>query len=262
MSEHDRNETALARELKAAADASTPRAIDVDAVLGASRAKRRARRTAVVGGAGALVAVLAVGGLVFGMQDGLFGSTSADSSLESGSVAESAPEVADERDESGPVDAEAALEMPYCGARVAPTTDPATAPLAVRLVVPENTAPGTSVAADVIVTNDGEATVSGSIRLVPGLAVDDDGVVVWRTSDPGGPGTGLELAPGESLTLRGSLETRRCVFGDEPLDEAPRADLPPLTAGSYGARAMVEFFAFDSLARFVLVSPGEPFTVE
>ncbi len=114
MSGPERNEAALARELKAAADASSPRAIDVDAVLGASRAKRRARRTAVLGGAGTTAAVLAVGALVFGLQGGgLAGPTSTDASLESGAVAESAPEVADDRDASGGLDAEAAIDMPF-----------------------------------------------------------------------------------------------------------------------------------------------------
>ncbi|GAA1748739.1 hypothetical protein [Agromyces humatus] len=263
MSERDRNEATLAGELHAAADAPTPRAIDIDAMLGASRAKRRARRTAVIGGAGALAAVLAVGGLVFGMQGGgMLGATTADSTPESGSVAESAPDVADDGDESGPVDAQSTLDMPYCGAPVDSTTDAATAPLSVRLVLPETVEPGTSVDVDVIVTNDGDATVSGTIRGAPGIEIDDDRVLVWHSSDPAGLATTLELAPGEALRLPGSLETRRCRFGDEPLDPTAMADLPPLTSGSYGARAVVGFDAFDSGSRVMLVSPTTSFIVE
>ena len=262
MSGPERNEAALARELKAAADASTPRAIDVDAVLGASRAKRRARRTAVLGGAGATAAVLAVGALVFGLQGGgLTGETSTDASLESGAVAESSPEVADDRDESGGLDAGAALDMLYrCGAPVASPTDAATSPLSVRLVVPVNVEPGTSVTVEVIVTNDGDATVSGTLRGVPGIAVDDDRIVVWHTSTAGGSTTALELAPGESFTLPGSFETRRCDFGDEPLDPAA-TELPPLASGSYGARAVVGFTS-DSGSSVALVSPARTFVVE
>ena len=91
---------------------------------------------------------------------------------------------------------------------------------------------------------------------------DDDRVVVWRTNDPGGPATGLELRPGESLTLPALLEARRCDFGDEPLDPATAADLPPLEPGSYDARAVVGFDEFDSGSRFTLVSPTTPFIVD
>ena len=261
MSGPERNEAMLARELKAAADASTPRAIDVDQVLGASRAKRRARRTALLGGAGATAAVLAVGALVFGLQGGPLDQASTDASPESGAVAESAPEVAHDRDASGGPDAGAALDMPYrCGAPVASPADAATAPLSVRLVLPANVEPGTSVAVDVIVTNDGDATVSGTLSGVPGIAVDDDRAVVWHTSAPGGPATALDLAPGESITLPGSFETRRCDAGDEPLDTAA-TELPPLSPGSYGVRAVVGF-VFASGSPDALVSAEQSFIVE
>ena len=253
MSGPERNEAALARELKAAADASTPRAIDIDAVLGASRAKRRARRTAVLGGAGATAAVLAAGALVLGLQGGgLTGRTSTDASLESGAVAESAPEVADDG---------AALDMPYpCGAPVTSPTNAATSPLSVRLVLPVDVEPGTSVTVEVIVTNPGDATVSGTLRGVPGIAVDDDRVVVWHTSTAGGSTTALELAPGESITLPGSFETRRCDVGDRPLDPAA-TELPPLASGSYRARAVVGFTS-ESGSSVALVSPARAFVVE
>ena len=87
--------TGLGEDLKRAADAASPRPVDVDAVLAASRSRRRAYRTAVVTGAGAVAAVLVVGGLVFGLQRPGGDATTADAPVvsESGS-AETAPEIA------------------------------------------------------------------------------------------------------------------------------------------------------------------------
>ncbi len=78
--------TGLGEDLKRAADAATPRPVDVDAVLAASRSRRRARRTAVVTGAGAVAAVLVVGGLVFGLQRPGGDATTADAPIASESA--------------------------------------------------------------------------------------------------------------------------------------------------------------------------------
>ena len=71
MSAPDPN--ALGDTLKQAADAATPHPVDVDEVLRASRARRRSRRNAVVGGIGAAAVVLVIGGGVMAGLQGLGG---------------------------------------------------------------------------------------------------------------------------------------------------------------------------------------------
>ena len=53
----------LREGLRQAADAAAPRPIDVDAVLAASRGRRRARRTAALGVTATAAVLLAAGGI-------------------------------------------------------------------------------------------------------------------------------------------------------------------------------------------------------
>ena len=127
--------TGLGEDLKRAADAATPRPVDVDAVLAASRSRRRARRTAVVTGAGAVAAVLVVGGLVFGLQRPGGDSTTADAPImsESAGSAETAPEIAsgESADDAAGLRLAAPEAVNRCGATVVPLADATDAPLAV-----------------------------------------------------------------------------------------------------------------------------------
>ena len=261
MSAPDRNSSQIAGDLKTAADATTPREIDLDAVLGASRARRRARRTAIIGGAGAAVAVLVVGGLVFGVQGGgLFTSTTADSSAESGAVPESVPEAPGEEALGGATQPQAADGVNQCGHPI-DVTSAATGPLTAKLVVPVRADAGSSVAVEVVVTNDSAATVTGELGAVPRLIVGEDGVVVWRTANRiAVTAQPIALDPGESITLQASFETRRCGIGDELLGAS--ADDPPLEAGMYEVRAVVEFAASGSVAAVAIMSPAADVAVD
>lgn len=270
MSAPDRNSSRIAGDLKTAADATTPRGIDLDAVLGASRARRRARRTAIIGGAGAAVAVLVVGGLVFGVQGGgPFTSTTADSSAESGAVPESAesgavPEPAPlapgDEAPGGATQPQEADGVNQCGHPI-DVTSPATGPLTAELVVPVRADAGSSVAVEVVVTNDSAATVTGELGAVPSLIVGEDGVVVWRTANRiAVTAQPIALDPGESITLPASFETRRCGIGDELL--GARADDPPLEAGMYAVSAVVEFAPSGSVAAVAIMSPAEDIAVD
>lgn len=255
---------ALGDTLKQAADAATPRPIDVDAVLRASRARRRSRRNAIAGGVGAAAAVLLIGGGVMtGLQgfQGLGGPDSAEApvTLESAESGVSPDDGAAE-DATGQR-LVAPEEVNRCGAPVAVPTDAATSPLAVAVEPPTTlVAPGTTGLALVTVTNTGTDIVDGSIGAVVPLTVADAGITVWH-SGPGEdlPPQPISLAPGESTSLDGTFETRSCDESDEVGGSLP-TDLPPLAPGGYGLGAVVSFTAPDGAIAY-LVSPLAPVEV-
>ncbi len=248
--------------LKRAADAATPTSIDVEEVLRRSRAKRRARRTAALSATGAVAALLAVGGLVIGLQP-VGGPTTADAPA---MQAAESTDVASESAEGGAAhDATQRLMAPQdvnqCGAEVAEATDAATNPLTVTVDAPTNAArPGTSAPVTVTVTNSGAETVTGSIHIDAPLTVAESGITVWHYGPV--PDIGIlpiDLAPGESATLPGGFETRTCdVAAQDP--PAPTALAPPLEPGDYELSAIVTYTAPDGTITY-LISPLAPFTV-
>jgi len=247
--------------LKRAADAATPTSIDVEEVLRRSRARRRARRTAALSATGAVAAVLAVGGLVIGLQR-IGGPTTADTPAMQAAESTGASESAEG---GAAADATQRLMAPEevnrCGAEVAEATDAATNPLTVTVDAPTNAArPGTSAPATVTVTNSGAETVTGTIHIDAPLTVAESGITVWHHGPV--PDIGIltiELAPGESATLPGAFETRTCdVAAQDP--PVPPALAPPLEPGDYELSAIVTFTASDGTITY-LISPLAPFTV-
>lgn len=247
--------------LKRAADAATPSSIDVDEVLRRSRARRRARRTAVLSTTGAVAAVLAVGGLVLGLQR-VGGPTTADAPAME--AAESA-DVATDSAAGGADDAGQRLMAPEdvnrCGVAVAEATDAAASPLTVSVDAPAAPVrPGTSGPVTVTVTNSGTDSVTGAIHIDAPLTVAESGITVWNDGPVLDVGVlTIELAPGESATLPGAFETRSCAPAVEG-DTAPSALAPPLEPGDYGLSAIVTFTASDGAISY-LISPLASFTV-
>ena len=252
----------LGEDLKRAADAATPRRLDVDAVLAASRSRRRARRTAVVTGAGAVAAVLVVGGLVFGLQrTGGGGATTADAPIASQS-AESA-ESATEGATGGAADDAAGLRLAApetvnrCGAAVVPIADAAGTPLAVSVAPPVGrVAPGATAAVTVTVTNTGTEVVEGDLSRVPAITVADGDVVAWHSSGTSEAGAmHVALQPGDAVTLTGALSALRCTAADDDGTGLP-PDLPPLAPGPYTLSATV---AFSTPAEGMVLLSSSPF---
>ncbi|TYL52434.1 hypothetical protein [Agromyces mariniharenae] len=252
----------LGEGLKRAADAATPRPVDIDAVLVASRSRRRTRRTAIAGGAGALAAVLVVGGLVIGLRGG--GVSGGSSTADAPVVSESA----DGEAEAGQGDAGSGLmlampERVYrCGAAVAPVADPTGAPLAVTVAPPvAPVPPGGSASVMVTVTNTGTVLIEGELSRVPAITVADVDVVAWHSTGTSEAGAiGISLAPGESVTLPGVVEALRCTAADDDGTGLP-PDLPPLSPGPYGLGAAVAFSTPAEGMVLLLSSPLVPMTV-
>jgi len=254
--------TGLGEGLKRAADAATPRPVDVEAVLAASRSRRGARRTAVLGGVGAAVAVLAVGGLVFGLQQTGGGSTTADAPVVPGSAesSDTAPEAARGDDTASGTMLVAPESVNLCGAPVA--TDAATSPLAVTVAPPAAAlAPGATGSVEVTVTNTGDEPVAGDLSLVPAVTLAETGVAVWHSSGTSDAGMApIALAPGKSLTLPAEVATLRCTAADDQGAGLP-GDLPPLEPGGYAVGAILVFTSAGDGASTLLVSPFAPLTV-
>lgn len=247
--------------LKRAADATTPTSIDIDEVLRRSRARRRARRTAVLSTTGAVAAVLVVGGLMLGLQR-IGGPTTADAPVMES--AESADAATDAAAGEAPDDESRRLMAPEdvnrCGVPVAEATDVATSPLTVDVDAPAAPVrPGTSGPATVTVTNSGTDVVTGTIHIDAPLTVAESGVTVWNHGPVLDVGVlTIDLAPGESATVPGAFETRSC----DPAPEGRTAPAlaPPLEPGDYGLSAIVTFTAPDGAISY-LISPLAPFAV-
>ncbi|MFD4422797.1 hypothetical protein ACFWN7_15020 [Agromyces sp. NPDC058484] len=261
MSAPDPNQ--LGDSLKRAADAATANAIDVDEVLRRSRARRCARRTAVLGATGAVAAVLAVGGLVLGLQR-MGGPTTADApAFESAESADVSPEATDGGASADAADQRlmAPDQVNRCGAPVAPPTDAATSPLVAKVDAPAaSVRPATTNPVTVTITNAGTDVVTGTIRIDAPLTVAESGVTVWHH----GPVFDLAplpiaLEPGESASLQGSFETRSCDLAGQ--EDGTRSTVAPgLGAGEYGLSAVVTFTAPDG-AITPLISPLAAITV-
>jgi hypothetical protein len=255
--------TGLGEGLKRAADAATPRPLDVDAVLAASRSSRRARRTAMVAGAGSVAVVLAVGGLVFGLQQTGGGFTTADAPVVSGSAesSDTGPEVARDDAASGTM-LVAPESVNPCGAPVATATDAATSPLAVTVATPAAPlAPGATGSVEVTVTNTGDAPVTGDLSAVPAVTLAQSGDAVWHSSGTSGAGMApIALAPGASLTLPAEVTAQRCTTTDDQGAGLPDG-LPPVEPGDYAVGAILVFTSAADGASMLLVSPFAPLTV-
>jgi hypothetical protein len=252
----------LGETLKRAADAATPHAVDVDAVLRASRARRRTRRSAIVGGVGAAAAVLVIGGGVMAGLQGLGGPTAAEAPTAFES-AETSPDPAEEAGDAGAAEDlrfMAPEQVNRCGAPVAAPTDAATSPLTLTVEVPATLVqPGTTNPATIIVTNTGTEVVSGSLGEFAPITVAESGITVWHSGAGDLPLRRVSLAPGESTVLEGSFETRFCAEADDLGGSLP-AGLPGLEPGEYGVSAIVSFTSPDGAITY-LVSALAPLSI-
>lgn len=232
----------LHEALRGAADAAIPRAIDVDAVLRVSRARRRARRSTVVGGAGAVAAVLAVGGLVLGMQQGVGpvsgGAPAAGESTERGDAPAGGDATGDPESATGFL--LAPEDVIRCGEPAVTTTDAATGPLVVVVTPPDPVAAGRTAPVTVTITNPGATRVEGELWTTPAVAVVEDGTTVSRSLPAGEAVMPISLEPGESATVTGSFAATRCSMADAGTAD-PAAPPEPITAGAYELGVVVGF---------------------
>jgi hypothetical protein len=251
----------LRERLHQAADAAAPRPIDVDAVLAASRARRRARRTAALGVTATAAVLLAAGGIAIAV-NGLGPDAASNSALTSesaGTAPEAGPEGAG--DDAAGTRLAAPEQVNLCGAPVAGATDASASGLVVAVEPPAAIAPGATVDVRVTVTNAGPSPVTGELRAAPALTVAHDGITRWHTngvvSDESVP---IALEPGASVELEGPATAVACSDADEP-GEAFAEGLPALAPGEYAMSAIVMFTDAQTGAIAYLVAPLAPFAL-
>lgn len=251
----------LGEGLRRAADAATPRPIDIDRVLAASRGRRRSRRSAALGVAATAAVLLAAGGLATAVNV-LGPNAASDSALTSESAADTAPEAGSEAgtDASG-IRLAAPEKVNLCGAPVATATDASGSGLVVTVEPPAALAPGATGDARVTVTNAGSTPVAGDLRVAPALTVAGSGITRWHTNGVVADTlTPVTLEPGASTTLDGPVTAVACSSDDELAEAFPPA-LPPLVPGDYAVTAVVMFIDHETGAVEYLVSPLAPLPV-
>jgi hypothetical protein len=273
----------LADALAHEADAESARPVDLDAVLRGSRARRRARRRAIVGATASIAGLLAVGGLVFAV--GSMGPRSASSTADGTVAVESGSSDAAESPSSaeGGADAGGAPVAPQdeaqfgedlrliapqtlnaCGAPLAPATDASTMPLTAAVEPTTRSVPsGSESTVEVLVTNEGATAVEGVLS-APAITVSEAGTTVWHPrlgDEPAGsdPVT-VSLAPGESVALTGAFTAASCAVGGE--ESLGTSELEPLAAGSYGLSAAIAFTPSAGTPGGIIVSPAASVPVE
>ncbi|HEY4224609.1 MAG TPA: hypothetical protein VGM70_02235 [Pseudolysinimonas sp.] len=214
-------------------------AIDLDAVLRRSRARRRPRVILT-----AVVSSLAVVGIAVPVSIGVLGSQLGSSSA--GSAA-SAPDVAkapqDARDggaaAGGGRTATSAGTLSRCGAPLA-TPAPAADGLVLAVTPVDAAASARDIPVTVTLTNTGHAEISGSLSPFPSITFSQNGIVLWH-SNGAVPQLAqvVDLDPGASTTFSTTFQPLVCGAADEGA-AGFRAELPAAGAGVYGLSAALD----------------------
>jgi hypothetical protein len=241
------------RDLLQGPDPEGRATIDVDAVLRRARARRRPRAIAASAvGALALVGVMTPVVLI----------SQQAATPESLMIAEDASGASEASDADGydGATAPSATSLVSCGA---PVADHAPGDGLVLEVTPVTAEAGTAgIPIDVALRNDGTVSMLGVTATQPVVVFSRDGVVLWYSDAiQDASGVRVDLAPGESLTYRSTLEPLTCAADDEAsaadgggLGE----DLPTASVGSYRVSAMIDFIPDDGTQTVVVTGPAAP----
>lgn len=231
-------------------------AIDLDTVL--SRARRR-RRPRVVA-AQALGSVAVIGALATGVVVGLPATqpgvlmVAEDSAGGAGDEAASGPAAEDGQLIRTP----SAATLQTCSA---PVSDIGGASGLVLTVAPAVAAAGDAgIPIEVTLRNTSETSFTGVTGLEPILTLSRDGIVLWYSNGPRDlAATAVDLAPGEEMVFRATLEPVVC--GPEDSAEGFRDDLPAAEPGAYEVRAALDVVPDDDGTGPLLVT-GPPSALE
>jgi hypothetical protein len=228
-------------------------AIDLDAVLRRSRARRRPRAVAVavVSSLAALAIIVPIGVSVALGQTGM-------SSASSGSVASNgdagglkAPESATGGAPDGGTSGSAPAQKVNLCTRQLAELAPAANGLLLTVEPVTAAASARDIPVTVTLTNTGATEFSGSASPFPALTFSRGGTVLWH-SNGAVPSLAqvIELAPGGSLTFSTTFQPVTCGVADDERSSF-RRDLPGAGAGAYGLSAVLDVSANDGTSTVV-----------
>lgn len=225
------------------------RAIDLDAVLRRSRARRRPRLAAVAAGS-----VLAVAGIVVPVTIGLAagqhpvlsagsaGSSVSEGARGGGTPGATAPEIA--AGGGVTIDRAPADKVNLCGAAPAEVA-PAPNGLSLTVHTVEASATSRDIPVTVTLTNTGTQHLVGSTPASPAITLVRDDVVLWHSNGPVPMiAVTVDLEPGASMRYSASFEPRVCSTIDDE-DPGFRTGLPPAGPGDYRVSAAIDFTPSD-----------------
>jgi hypothetical protein len=233
---------------------SAHHAIDLDAVLRRSRARRRPRvgAAAIVGSLAVLAIVVPVGVSVAAGQTGLFSASSGSASSADDGGGKSAPESLAGGSNGGAVDGAAPVQKVNLCTGALARLAPAANGLILTVGPVEAAATDRDIQATVTLTNSGTAPFTGSASPFPVLTLSRDGIVLWH-SNGAVPSLAavIDLAPGASMSFPTTFEPLVCGAADDERTSF-REDLPATGPGTYGLSAVLGVSSDDGAS--VLVS--------
>ncbi|MER3389524.1 MAG: hypothetical protein RJQ01_05775 [Microcella sp.] len=260
----------LAARLAEEAERSAPRsALDVDAIVRRSRARRR---PALIGtGVVATVLIVGIGGLSVGALGSLV-----PNDLTAADTASTAEEAAVEQGGSPEMDGGEAADggsalapdwlQNRCGSAPVTPADVPDAGLLLEIDFPARaTTADDRVEGTVRVTNTSGERVSGRVSSSPAITLASGGLTVWHTSGVAEQGERtIALDPGESREFAAVLRPLLCTIDDEVrASEGFDAGLAPLPPGEYAVSAVLDIVVDDApQVRTPLVSAPEPLVLE
>jgi hypothetical protein len=222
-------------------------AIDLDAVLRRSRARRRPQviAIAVVSSLAALAIIVPVSVSVALGQTGMFGASSGSAASAGDTGGQKAPEsLAGGAADGGGIEVAPAQKINLCTGSLTELA-PASNGLVLSVEPIDASASDHSIPATVTLRNTGSTAFRGSASPFPALTFSRDGIVLWH-SNGAVPSLAqvIDLAPGASLTFSTTFEPVVCAVADDERTSF-RPDLPAAGAGSYGLSAILEVTAND-----------------
>ena len=238
-------------------------AINLDAVLRRSRARRRPRvaAIAVVGSLAMLAVVVPVGVSTVLGQPGPFSASSGSTAGDSNGLKapESGPDAAGGAVDGGGIGLAPTQKVNLCTGTLAELA-PASNGLLLTVEPVEAKATDRDIPVTVTLTNTGSTEFSGSASPFPVLTLSRDAIVLWH-SNGAVPSLAavINLAPGASVQFSTTFEPLVCGVADDERSTF-RSELPAAGTGSYRLSAVLEVTA-DTGSSVVVSGPAAAVTL-